>query len=142
MRLLQPTSDVDVQIEPLEQGEERGIRPELRTEAAQIHHADRRETDPAYRFRDVAEVDLRLTGLPPDHAAIPVKTREGFGRPCVQDCEGVQRGQGLRTTDYALHVEHLAVQDLIRYAAPGVEPTDAALPEMPDHLDVRYAPSG
>src|SRR5213593_1007252 len=84
MRGVRPTSDVAVQTEPLEQGEERGIRPELRTEAAQIHHADRRETDPAYRFRDVADVDLRLTGLPPDHAAIPVKTREGFGRQCVQ----------------------------------------------------------
>src|SRR5947209_8960252 len=34
MRLLQTTADVDVQVEPLEQREERGIRPELRTEAA------------------------------------------------------------------------------------------------------------
>src|SRR5437667_12713648 len=51
VRLLQPTADVDVQIEPLEHGEERGIRPELRTEAAPLQHADRREHDASYPFR-------------------------------------------------------------------------------------------
>src|SRR2546422_11061742 len=36
MRLLQPTADLDGQIEPLEQGEEPGSRPEPRTEPAHI----------------------------------------------------------------------------------------------------------
>src|SRR6266705_727603 len=79
VRLLQAPADVDLEVEPLESREERRVRSEFGSEAAQVHHADRRETNPEQRLRDTGEVDLGLAGLAPDHVPVPIEAREDVG---------------------------------------------------------------
>src|SRR5438093_6930964 len=79
VRLLQAPADIDVEVEPFEVREERRVRSEFGSEAAQVHHADRRAANPAQRLRDTGEVDLGLAGLTPDHVSVPIEARVDVG---------------------------------------------------------------
>src|SRR2546427_8255368 len=137
VRFLEASAHVHVEADPLARPEERGVRPEFGSEAPEVHHADRREANAAQRLRDIQEVDVGFAWLPPDHFSIPVEARKHFGRQRIEGGKGVERAEGLRACDHPFHVEHVAVHDLLRLAASGVEPHVAPLSQVPRDVEVR-----
>src|SRR6266550_6114244 len=135
--LLQASADVELEVQPLERLEEKGIGPELGPESAQIDHADGREADRSETVQHLGEIGGTLASASPHDFAVPVDAREDVRREGVEPGERVDGGQRLRPRDDPFHIEHVAVHDLLGLTAARVEPDVAPLHQMARDLEIR-----
>src|SRR5512136_2631065 len=70
--LLNAAADIHREIASLERGEQLGVGSRLRPEAAQVHHAGRRETNAPKRAQDLVEVRAGLPRIRPHDLAVPI----------------------------------------------------------------------
>src|SRR5207249_8333945 len=91
--LLQASADIELEVQPLEGLEEKGIGPELGPESAQIDHADGRETDRSETVHHLTEIRAAHASASPHDLAVPVDAREAVLGTGVEAGERVDGGQ-------------------------------------------------
>src|SRR5205823_8190232 len=106
-------------------------------EPPEIHDAGGWDPNLPQMVRDLPQVDPTLPWVRPHDPPVPVDAREDLAGQGIQGPERVQGVQGLRRGHDPLHIEHVAVQDLLRFVAARVEPNVASLREMASDVEIR-----